>query len=167
MQQEYWDIYDINKNKTGRTMKRNDWTMAEGDYYLSVLGVVRRADGRFLITQRVMTKAWAAGWWEVPGGGVKAGESSFEAVCREVLEETGLDVSKAEGGYQFCYHRENKGQNYIVDIYRFDMDVTESDVQLQASETMDGKFATLEEIKAIASEGKFLHFDSIRKVFEA
>ncbi|MBQ2527691.1 MAG: NUDIX hydrolase [Spirochaetales bacterium] len=164
---ELWDIYDINKNKTGRTMVRNDWTMREGDYYLSVLGVIHRPDGRFLITRRAMDKAWAPGWWEIPGGGVKAGETSFEAVCREVLEETGVDVSKAEGGYRFCYHRENKGQNYIVDIYRFEMDITDKDVRLQTDEDIDGKFATLDEIKAIAEEGKFLHYSSIKEVFES
>ena len=164
---ELWDIYDINKNKTGRTMVRNDWTMKEGDYYLSVLGVIHRPDGRFLITRRAMDKAWAPGWWEIPGGGVKAGETSFEAVCREVLEETGVDVSKAEGGYRFCYHRENKGQNYIVDIYRFEMDITDKDVRLQTDEDIDGKFATLYEIKAIAEEGKFLHYSSIKAIFES
>ncbi|MBQ4281904.1 MAG: NUDIX hydrolase [Spirochaetales bacterium] len=164
---ELWDIYDINKNKTGRTMVRNDWTMKEGDYYLSVLGVIHRPDGRFLITRRAMDKAWAPGWWEIPGGGVKAGETSFEAVCREVLEETGVDVSKAEGGYRFCYHRENKGQNYIVDIYRFEMNITDKDVRLQTDEDIDGKFATLDEIKAIAEEGKFLHYSSIKAVFES
>ena len=163
---ELWDIYDINKNKTGRTMIRNDWTMAEGDYYLSVLGVIHRPDGRFLITRRAMDKAWAPGWWALPGGGVKSGETSFEAVCREVFEETGVDVSKAEGGYRFCYHRENKGQNYIVDIYRFEMDITEKDVRLQTDEDIDGKFATLDEIKKIAQEGKFLHYSSIKAVFE-
>ena len=78
-------------------MKRNDWHMKEGDYYISVLGVVRRSDGKFLITQRVMTKEWAPGWWEIPGGAVKAGESSLEAVIREVREETGLDVSGKKG----------------------------------------------------------------------
>jgi len=163
---ELWDIYDLNKNPTGRTMVRNDWTMKEGDYYLSVLGVVHRPDGRFLITQRAMDKAWAPGWWEIPGGGVKAGETSFQAVCREVLEETGVDVSDAEGGYSFCYHRENKGQNYIVDIYRFEMDITEKDIKLQADEDIDGRFATADEIKAIADSGRFLHYDSIKKVFE-
>ena len=162
---ELWDIYDINKNPTGRTMVRNDWTMKEGDYYLSVLGVIHRPDGRFLITQRAMDKAWAPGWWEIPGGGVKAGESSFQAVCREVLEETGVDVSKAEGGYSFCYHRENKGQNYIVDIYRFEMDITEKDIRLQTDEDIDGRFATAEEIKEIAASGRFLHYDSIKAVF--
>lgn len=163
---EYWDVYDKDKKPTGRTMKRNDWTMKEGEYYLSVLGVIRRPDNTFLITQRVMTKSWAPGWWEVPGGGVKAGETSFEAVCREVMEETGLDVSHAKGGYQFCYSRENPGQNYIVDIYRFDLDVTEKDLKLQEEETMGGKFATLEEIKALDEKGIFLHYQSIKKVFE-
>ena len=164
--QEYWDIYDINKKRTGRTMLRNDWTMAEGDYYLSVLGVIHRPDGRFLITRRAMDKAWAPGWWEIPGGGVKAGESSFQAVCREVLEETGVDVSKADGGYRFCYHREQPGQNYIVDIYRFEMDITEKDIKLQLDEDIDGRFATLDEIKKIADDGLFLHYGSIKAVFE-
>ena len=60
---EFWDIYDKDKKPTGRTMKKNDWILKDGEYHLSVLGVIHRPDGRFLITQRVMTKAWAPGWW--------------------------------------------------------------------------------------------------------
>ena len=56
---ELWDIYDKNKKPTGRTMKRNDWHLKDGEYHLTVLGVVAREDGTFLITKRVMTKAWA------------------------------------------------------------------------------------------------------------
>ena len=65
---ELWDIYDSNKQRTGRTMKRNDWCLKDGEYHLTVLGVIVRPDGKFLITQRVMTKSWAPGWWEVSGG---------------------------------------------------------------------------------------------------
>ncbi len=107
---EFWDIYDINKKPTGRTMKRNDWCLKDGEYHLTVLGVVARPDGTFLITKRVMTKAWAPGWWEVSGGAAQAGESSYDAVLREVKEETGLDVSSAQGGYLFTYKRENPGE---------------------------------------------------------
>ena len=117
---EYWDIYDAEKRLTGRTMKRNDWCLKDGEYHLTVLGVVARPDGTYLITKRVMTKTWAPGWWEVSGGAAQAGESSEEAVRREVREETGLDVSNAEGGYVFTYKRENPGEgdNYFVDVYR-------------------------------------------------
>ena len=61
-----WDIYDENKQPTGRTMKRNDWHMKPDEFHLTVLGVIARPDGTFLITKRVMTKAWAPGWWEFP-----------------------------------------------------------------------------------------------------
>jgi len=81
---EFWDIYDSDKKPTGRTMKRNDWHLKDGEYHLTVLGVIQRTDGRFLITKRVMTKAWAPGHWEVSGGAAMAGESSAEAVRRDL-----------------------------------------------------------------------------------
>lgn len=165
---ERWDIYDKDKKITGRTMKRNDWILADDEYHLTVLGVVSRPDGKFLITKRKMDKAWAPGWWEVSGGAALAGESSEVAVKREVLEETGLDVSNAEGGYRFTYHRENpgKGDNYFVDVYRFILDFDEKDVVAQEEETDGFVLATLEEIKAIADKGEFLHYDSIKAVFD-
>ena len=165
---EFWDIYDKNKQKTGRTMKRNDWCLADDEYHLTVLGVVRRTDGKYLITKRVMTKQWAPGWWEVSGGAAMAGETSKEAVLREVREETGLDVSGWEGGYQFTYHRENpgKGDNYFVDVYRFTGDFTEDDLHIQKEETDGCMLATLEDIQTFAKEGIFLHYDSIQEVFK-
>ena len=36
---EYWDIYDKNKQRTGRKMKRNDWCLKDDEYHLTVLGV--------------------------------------------------------------------------------------------------------------------------------
>ena len=82
---ELWDIYDENKERTGATMKHNDWNMKPGEFHLTVLGVLMRPDGKYLITRRRMDKEWAAGWWEVPGGGVRAGEDSLDAVIREQL----------------------------------------------------------------------------------
>lgn len=165
---EFWDIYDVNKVRTGRTMKRNDWILKDGEYHLTVLGVVKNKEGKFLITKRVMTKSWAPGWWEVSGGGVQAGEESQDAVRREIFEETGLDVSNADGGYVFTYRRDNPGEgdNYFVDIYCYEMDFTKEDVVLQQGETDGFMLATHEEIKKIAAQGKFLHYDSIKKVFE-
>lgn len=164
---EYWDIYDKDKNRTGRTMKRNDWTMKDGDYHLTVLGVVSRPDGRILITRRTMNKSWAAGCWEVPGGGVMAGEESREAVSREVMEETGLDVSGCGDGYLFTYRRDNPGEgdNYFVDVYRFVLDFEETDVHLQESEADGFMLADADQIRDLAEQKQFLHYNSICSAF--
>ena len=165
---ELWDIYDENKERTGATMKHNDWNMKPGEFHLTVLGVLMRPDGKYLITRRRMDKEWAAGWWEVPGGGVRAGEDSKDAVIREIKEETGIDVTNAEGGYAFSYKRVNSEEknNYFVDIYKFVLEFDESDVKTQEEEVSGFAIADLNEIKRYADEGIFLHYDSIRQVFE-
>ena len=165
---ELWDIYDRNKKRTGRTMERNDWNMKEGDFHLTVLAIIERPDGKYLITKRVMTKSWAPGWWEVSGGAAQAGEESVEAVRREVLEETGIDVTNADGGYVFTYKRENPGEgdNYFVDVYKFIKDVKDEDVHVQTEEALGYRFVTKEEIEQIADKGEFLHYDRIKRVFD-
>lgn len=165
---ERWDIYDENKQKTGRTMKRNDWNMKPDEFHLTVLGVLQRPDGKFLITRRKMDKEWAPGWWEVPGGGVRAGETAEEAVIRELKEETGIDVTGADGGYAFTYKRVNPEEknNYFVDIYKFVLDFSESDVVVQEKEVAGFSLATSAEIRNYAEQGIFLHYDSICEVFE-
>lgn len=167
-QMELWDIYDNKKQKTGRTMHRNDWCLKDDEYHVTVLGIVARRDGKFLITKRVMTKHWAPGWWEVSGGAVLAGETPEEAVLREVYEETGLKVKAEDREYLFTYHRENpgKGDNYFVDVFRFVIDFDEADVHPQESETDGFMLATLDEIKTFAEEGNFLHYDSIKEAFQ-
>ncbi len=165
---EYWDIYDKNKQRTGRQMKRNDWILQDDEYHLTALGVVCRPDGKFLITRRAADKHWGPGMWEVPGGGVLAGEDSLAAAVREVEEETGLAVSGSDAEHLLTYRRENPGtgDNYIVDVYRFVLDFNEAEVRLQREEADGFRLADAEEIRALAQQGMFLHYDSIKEAFE-
>ena len=165
---ELWDIYDKDKKPTGRTMKRNDWCLKEGEYHLSVLGVLQRPDGKYLITKRAADKAWAPGWWEVSGGAAIAGETSEDAVKREILEETGLDVTNAEGGFLFSYHRENPGEgdNYFVDVYKYHMDFTEEDIKLQTEETNAFQIADAAQLSEYDKQGIFLHYQSIKQALQ-
>lgn len=165
---ELWDIYDKDKKPTGRTMKRNDWCLKEGEYHLSVLGVIQRPDGKYLITKRAADKAWAPGWWEVSGGAAIAGETSEDAVKREILEETGLDVTNAEGGFLFSYHRENPGEgdNYFVDVYKYHMDFTEEDIKLQTEETNAFQIADVAQLSEYDKQGIFLHYQSIKQALQ-
>jgi 8-oxo-dGTP diphosphatase len=58
------------------------------------VGVLIRSDGAFLLTSRPPGKPYA-GYWEFPGGKVEQGESTYQALCRELHEELGIDVSAA------------------------------------------------------------------------
>ena len=58
------------------------------------VGVLIREDGAFLLTSRPSGKPYA-GYWEFPGGKVEPGESTLAALCRELQEELGIDVSTA------------------------------------------------------------------------
>lgn len=167
--EELLDVYDEYGVCTGRVVDRAHAFLHEGEFVLYVLAIVQDLQGRYLITQRSLDKSWAAGWWEVTGGGVRAGETSQQAVVREVREEVGLDVSKHPLETVFAYKNvEGEGKdNYIVDIYHFRVDADESDVRLQASEAIACKFATWEEIEQLAAEGLFLHFGRLRQALEA
>ena len=56
--------------------------------------VLQRPDGTFLLAQRPPDKIWA-GYWEFPGGKVEAGESTHDALVRELKEELGIEVVTA------------------------------------------------------------------------
>jgi 8-oxo-dGTP pyrophosphatase MutT (NUDIX family) len=52
------------------------------------------ADKKILLGKS--NRATYEGMWIVPGGGIEAGESAEEALYREVLEETGINISNAK-----------------------------------------------------------------------
>jgi 8-oxo-dGTP diphosphatase len=67
-----------------------------------VIGVVARADGRFLVQPRAGDPAFA-GLWELPGGKVAPEEPHAAALAREIAEETGLTVRVGEPVLAWCH----------------------------------------------------------------
>ena len=55
------------------------------------VGVLIRADGRFLLASRPAGKPYAD-YWEFPGGKVEHREAVPHALSRELHEELGIDV---------------------------------------------------------------------------
>lgn len=151
---EYWDIYDKDRNKTGRLAERGQ-PMSEEDYHIVVMAWIRNSRGQWFLTRRAEHKSLPLSW-EVPGGCVQAGEDSAQGVLREVREETGVTV---ENGTLFRTFRrdkvtwENPG---FLDVWVFEKDFERSEVTLQPEETCDCRWATAEEILQLMEEGSFM-----------
>lgn len=159
---EYIDIYDAERNNTGVKVPRKT-KLSENQYMLYVYALIQNKDGKYLVTQRSLDKKWAAGQWEVPGGGSMAGETSLDAVRREILEETGLDISECETDVISTYRNDDLkgGDNYFADIYLVKKDFSLSDVTMQEKEVAGVGLADLEEIKALYENDGFLHYKRI------
>lgn len=63
------------------------WTGNSTPFRVSVYAVIIE-EGRVLLAHRNDID-----WWNLPGGGMEAGETVEEALIREVREETGLEVA--------------------------------------------------------------------------
>lgn len=64
-----------------------------GQWLHVVVGLLLQEDKVF-VAQRPADKSHA-GWWEFPGGKVEANETPFAALCRELYEETSIQVECA------------------------------------------------------------------------
>ena len=163
-EKELWDIYDADKNPTGETIDRYNFSLKPGQFHLAAIAVLITEDKKILITRRSMNKRWAAGLWEIPGGGVKAGENSEAAIYREILEETNIDLGDRKYEDFYTQKRESKESNsYFVDMYCFK--ISKKDilgVKVQEEEILESKIVSISELEDIAKRGEFLHFDNVK-----
>lgn len=163
---ELIDLYNRDRESLCRKVDRNAYLFQPNEFMMYVLAILENEEGKFLVTRRSLNKKWAAGGWEMPGGGAKSGETSEEAIQREVKEETNLDVQNGQVVYSYFNEDETRHDNYFVDIYRFKFDFKLSDVTLNAKESIDCKFVSLEELVTMHKEQPFLHFERIMKALQ-
>jgi len=137
---ELWDVYDEDRNLTGRTHRRGD-PLKPGERHLVVHIWLRNREGKFLLTKRAPTKGYP-NMWECTGGSALAGDDSLTAALREVREETGLTVQPQNGKMILSY----QGWDWFTDVWLFRQDFDLDAVVLQPGETCDYKWVTAEEI---------------------
>lgn len=147
---EMWDVYDGNRQKTGRMHRRGTF-MQPGDYHLVVDIWIRNSEGKFLITKRSPNKGFPNAW-EMTGGSALAGDDSLAAALREVKEETGIILPPENGRIVWQYTRTDSHK----DVWLFDYDFDLDRVILQEGETCDKAVASFEEIKELRAQGKFV-----------
>ena len=137
---EYNDVYDRNRNLTGRVHRRGTpWR--KGEYGLVVCVWVYDGKGRILMTRRAPQKSFP-GTWENSGGAAKAGETSLQAVVRELYEETGIRAKPEE--FELIGSGRDSSNHY--DYYCLKNDTPIESIVLLPGETDDVKWVTFPEV---------------------
>lgn len=145
---EWNDIYDGNRNPTGQIHRRGTpWR--PGEYGIVVCVWVYDGKGHLLLTRRARGKSFA-GTWENSGGAVKSGETSREAVARELFEETGIQAQPEE----FEYLDTDKDRNIFYDHYCLQRRVRLRDIVLLPGETEDVMWASFGKVHWMIRTGK-------------
>lgn len=159
---ELWDVYDKDRQKTGRTHKRGE-ELKDGDYHLVVHVCIFNSKNELLIQQRQpFKKGWPNMWDLTVGGSAVCGDSSSEAAEREVFEELGIKIDLSGKRPNFTTYF-SVGIN---DIYIVEKDIELSELKLQKEEVKAAKWASREEIRRMQEEGTMIPYWYLDKLFE-
>lgn len=162
---EWNDVYDNERHLTGRRHLRGE-SWGTDEYGLVVCVWVYDGRGNVLLTQRAPEKSFPY-TWENSGGAVQAGETSRQAIRRELWEEIGLDV--AEDEFEFLETTRNDWA--FLDHYCICRPVSIEKLHLQKGETMAAKWVSFDEAYEIALSDamcaeirkQYLHFAPLLK----
>lgn len=161
-QDEFWDVYTRDREKTGRFHKRGE-QMDEGEYHLVVHVCIFNSKNQLLIQQRQPFKEGWPNMWDLSvGGSAVQGDSSYKAAEREVLEELGISLDLSDKRPQFTI---NFGVGFD-DYYLVEKDIDISELQLQKEEVQAVKWADKEEVMQMQAQGIMIPYWFSDKLFE-
>lgn len=146
---ELVDKFDKRRAPLNKVAERSN--IIEGEYRQSMHLWIINDKGEFLIQKRSDNKKTNPGLWSITGGGVEAGEHSYETVIREAKEELGIDISPDKVNFMLSIKR----RYTFADVYVVMQNINIDDVVMQEEEVSDVKWATVDEIKKMIDEGQF------------
>ena len=118
-----------------------------------IVGGVLEKDGKYLLVQEAQEKCY--GKWNLPAGHLDPNETIFEAVKREIKEESGLDVELTG----VCQIGNKKLEDDLFVSVIFSTKVLGGDIKFDPDEILDVKWFSYEELlstKAQLRSEKFI-----------
>ncbi len=153
---EVWDVYTIDRKKTGKTCIRGQQkNLGDDEFHLWVMVWIKNpVTGKYLVSQRTADKDTDPLKWETVAGHSILGDSSVDAALREVYEEVGITL-KAEDAKilatKVALTYDGVRHNWIRDSFYF-----------ETTEEPDLEKATTKEV----IQTKWLTFPEIREMYE-
>jgi len=159
---ELWDLYDRDRNLTGRTHRRGD-PLGEDEYHLVVHVCIFNDKGELLIQKR---QPWKTGWpdmWDLSvGGSATVGDDSRRAAQREALEELGVKLDLSHEYPKFTINFDGGFDDYWIITRNIEL----SELSLQYEEVADAKWVSREELSDMAEKGEFIPYYFLSMLFD-
>lgn len=145
---EQFDVLDKYGASTGK-IKEKGAHLREGEYYLGVHAYIHSSRQEYLLQQRAFSKDFLPGGWDIHMGHVMAGETSEEAILREIGEEIGLSCNPGS------LHRIGRiiweQYHHMIDVYVIETEFDIDELVVQEDEVIDIAKVTKEEMIAIVN----------------
>ena len=139
---EYIDIVDKNRKPINKTLQRGS-LLFENEFFQGAEIWIINSKNQLLIDKRSINKSHP-NLWECPGGCTIAGETTFQTIKREVLEEVGINLEKKTPTLLGT----KTYKNQFIDIYTIRLnDLHIKDLILQKEEVQDAKFVSQTELQ--------------------
>lgn len=139
--EEIVDIYDENKNKTGKTKVRHKDVLEKGEYIIGVQAIIINSEKQILISQRSSLKEKLPLKWECNGGALLSGENIIDGLIREIYEELGIKLLREEA----TFLKTAKNDHRFKEIYLFKKDIQKEDIKFTDGEAIDAKWVDIDE----------------------
>jgi len=150
---EILDLVDENGDPTGRTIQRNH-EIPEG-FYIKVVGIwMINQNNEILIQKRSANKIEWANMWSNVSGVVSPGETTDEAILREVFEEVGIPLDK--GDLQLIKKELDGHIFHVLYLAKYEKDL--KNIVIQEEELSEAKWASREEIEELLKNDEFIKY---------
>ena len=140
---EFWDIYDEDRNKTGKLAERDGYEFKDGEYHVVVTGIIFNSKYEILISKRASWKKYG-GLWECNGGSILAGETSLDGILRELKEELGIAFSEKDAIFLKEVKRDKKVPDF-KDLWIFQRNISINEITFPDGEATEAKWVTIEQ----------------------
>lgn len=144
---EKLDLYDIDKKVIGTIIRGNQIPVNTYVYGCEICMV--NNNGEILIDQRAPTKSNPLKW-EFPGGMLKPGENSMQAIYREMKEEFSLLINGIP-----VLANSSKENHEFVDTYFHRIDCETIELNFDQNEISDYRFVDISTLLSMIDENLF------------
>ncbi len=160
---EYFDVYDKDGNKTGKTIERG--TPLKAHEYIKIIHVwIEHSNGEYLIQKRAKKDDAIPHQWAITTGAVTQGETAHEAALRELHEELGITFKKNDLTVLDTFTSRRLEFHTITTVFHIQKDVDLNAITIDPKEVLAVRYESLDNIQTMIHNNTFWDYPFLLRI---